>query len=369
MIIYPMKRTRLYRILKSMNAKMIDFFGWELPVEFSGIISEHLAVRERVGIFDVSHMGEIRIKGKNSQKFLQFITSNDLAKLVPGKIQYTVLTTPKGTPIDDLLVYKIEDDEFFLVVNASNTEKDFKWILDHSKVFDVEVKNESDEWTQIAIQGPLALKVITPLCDFDPSEIKYYWFKEGNFANHKTIVSRTGYTGEDGFEIYFKGDEETAKKIYLEIIDKGKEFGILPCGLGARNTLRLEAKMCLYGNDIDEDTTLLEADLGWIVNFEKGDFIGRDVLLRQKENGIARRLVGFEVHDRAPAREHSQIFINGKEVSFVRSGSYAPYLKKNIGLAYLPIEHTQVGTQFEIKVRERLVRAEVVETPFYKRKK
>ncbi len=364
-----MKKTRLNRIFKRMNAKMIDFFGWELPVEFSGIISEHLAVRERIGIFDVSHMGEIRIRGKDALKFLRFITSNDPAKLVPGKIQYSALTTPKGTPVDDLLVYRISEDEFFLVVNASNTEKDYKWILNHSRGFDVDVKNESDDWTQLAIQGPFSYKVVSPLCDFDLSEIKYYWFKEGYFAGEKAIVSRTGYTGEDGFEVYFKGDEETAEKIYTRIMENGKEFGILPCGLGARNTLRLEAKMCLYGNDIDEDTTLLEADLGWIVNFEKGDFIGRDVLLKQKENGVEKKLIGFEVHDRAPAREHSPIFIEGKEVSFVRSGSYAPYLKKNIGLAYLPIEKTEIGTEFEIKIRERFVKASVVETPFYKRKK
>lgn len=364
-----MKKTRLNRIFKKMNAKMIDFFGWELPVEFSGIISEHLAVRERVGVFDVSHMGEIRIKGKDALKFLQFITSNDPAKLVPGKIQYTALTTPKGTPVDDLLVYRIGEDEFFLVVNASNTEKDFNWILNHSKGFEVEVKNESDEWTQLAIQGPLSQKVIAPLLDFDPSELKYYWFKEGNFAGEKAIISRTGYTGEDGFEVYFKGDEEIAEKVYTNIMEKGKEFGILPCGLGARNTLRLEAKMCLYGNDIDEETTLLEADLGWIVNFDKGDFIGREALLKQKENGIERKLIGFEVHDRAPAREHSPIYINGREMSFVRSGSYAPYLKKNIGLAYLPIEYTGIGTEIEIKIRDRFVKASVVETPFYKRKK
>lgn len=364
-----MKKTRLNRILKKMNAKMIDFFGWELPVEFSGIISEHMAVRERVGVFDVSHMGEIRIKGKDALKFLQFITSNDPAKLVPGKIQYSALTTPKGTPVDDMLVYRISENEFFLVVNASNTEKDFNWILSHSKDFDVEVINESDEWTQLAVQGPFSYQVVSPLCDFELSDMKYYWFKEGNFTGEKAIVSRTGYTGEDGFEIYFKGDEEIAEKIYTKIMERGKEFGILPCGLGARNTLRLEAKMCLYGNDIDEDTTLLEADLGWIVNFEKGDFIGRDALLKQKEEGIKRKLVGFEVNDRAPAREHCPIFINGKEVSFVRSGSYAPYLKKNIGLAYLPIDCTKIGTEFEIKVRERFVKATVVETPFYKRKK
>lgn len=364
-----MKKTRLNKIFKKMNAKMIDFFGWELPVEFSGIISEHLAVRERVGVFDVSHMGEIRIKGKDALKFLQFITSNDPAKLVPGKIQYTALTTQKGTPVDDLLVYRIEEDEFFLVVNASNTEKDFNWISNHSKGFDVEMRNESDEWIQFAIQGPLSPKVMAPLLDFDPSELKFYWFKEGNFAGEKAIISRTGYTGEDGFEVYFKGDEETAEKVYKNILEKGKEFGILPCGLGARNTLRLEAKMCLYGNDIDEETTLLEADLGWIVNFDKGDFIGREALLKQKENGIERKLIGFEVHDRTPAREHSPIFIKGKEVSFVRSGSYAPYLKKNIGLAYLPIEYTAVGTEFEIKVRDRFLKASVTETPFYKRKK
>ncbi len=364
-----MKKTRLNRIFKRINAKMIDFFGWELPVEFSGIISEHLAVREGVGIFDVSHMGEIRIKGNDALKFLRFITSNDPGKLFPGKIQYSALTTPKGTPVDDLLVYRIAEEEFFLVVNASNTEKDYNWILNHSKGFDVEVKNESDEWTQLAIQGPFSYQVISPLCDFDLSELKYYWFKEGNFSGEKTIVSRTGYTGEDGFEVYFRGDEETAEKIYSRIIESGKEFGILPCGLGARNTLRLEAKMCLYGNDIDEETTLLEADLGWIVNFEKGDFIGKDVLLKQKANGIERKLVGFEVHDRAPAREHSPIFMDGNKVSFVRSGSYAPYLKKNIGLAYLPIDRTEIGTEFEIKVRDRFVKATVVETPFYKRKK
>lgn len=362
-----MKKTRFYRIFKKMNAKMIDFFGWELPVEFSGIISEHIAVREKVGVFDVSHMGEIRIKGKDALKFLRYITSNDPGKLVPGKIQYSALTTPKGTPVDDMLVYRIEEDEFFLVVNASNTDKDFNWILNHSKGFNVEVRNESDEWTQLAVQGPFSINVIAPLSDFDPSELKYYWFREGNFSGQKGIISRTGYTGEDGFEIYFKGDEDTAEKIYINIMERGKEFGILPCGLGARNTLRLEAKMCLYGNDIDEETTLLEADLGWIVNFEKGDFIGRDVLLKQKEEGVERKLVGFEVNDRAPAREHFPIFINGKEVSFVRSGSYAPYLKKNIGLAYLPIDFIKIGTEFEIKVRDRFVKATVVETPFYKR--
>lgn len=364
-----MKKTRLNKIFKRMNAKMIDFFGWELALEFSGIISEHLSVRERVGVFDVSHMGEIRVKGKDALKFLQFITSNDPAKLVPGKIQYSALTTPKGTPVDDMLIYRIGEDEFFLVVNASNTDKDFNWILNHSKGFNVEVRNESDEWTQLAIQGPFSVDVVSSLSDFDPSQLRYYWFKEGKFSGQESIISRTGYTGEDGFEIYFKGNEDIAESIYMNIMEKGKEFGILPCGLGARNTLRLEAKMCLYGNDIDEETTLLEADLGWIVNFEKGEFIGRESLLRQKEKGVERKLVGFEVHDKAPAREHSLIFVNGKEVSFVRSGSYAPYLKKNIGLAYLPVDSTEIGTEFEIKIRERFVKATVVETPFYKRKK
>ncbi len=352
-----------------MNAKMVVFFGWELPVEFSGIISEHLAVREGVGIFDVSHMGEIRIRGKDSLKFLQLITSNDASKLVSGKVQYTSLTTPKGTPVDDLLVYRIDENEFFLVVNASNTEKDFKWILDHSKGFDVEVINESDEWTQLAIQGPFSFNVVSPFCDFDLSELKYYWFREAKFLDTEVIISRTGYTGEDGFEIYFKGEESLAEKIYRSIMEAGKEYGILPCGLGARNTLRLEAKMCLYGNDIDEETTLLEADLGWIVNFDKGDFIGRSALLEQKNKGIKRKLMGFEVLDRAPAREHAPIFINGVELSYVRSGSYAPYLKKNIGLAYFPIEYSNIGADFEIRIRDRFVRAKIVETPFYKKKK
>src|SRR5262245_1848956 len=347
---------------------MIDFGGWDMPVQYpAGTIEEHLAVRTSAGLFDVSHMGEIEIRGPQALELVQLITSNDAAKLAEGQIQYSALTYPEGTFVDDILVHCVRGDYYFICVNAANTEKDYEWVLRQAVNFDAEVINTSANYSQLAIQGPNSLAVLQPLVDVDLAEIKYYWFRRGQVNGVSAMIARTGYTGEDGFEVYF--DPAESERIWNKILEAGNEHGILPCGLAARNTLRLEAKMALYGNDIDQTTTLLEADLGWICKLGKRDFIGRDVLARQKEAGVQRKLVGFEVTDRGIARDHNPILIDGKEVSVVSSGGPAPVLKKNIGLAYLPIEHSTIGSPIEIDVRGRRLAAMVVQTPFYKRNK
>jgi len=362
-----MKRTRLNKVHKELGGKMIEFAGFEMPVEYEGIISEHLAVREKAGLFDVSHMGEITIKGGDALDLVQHLTPNDASKLVVGKAQYSALTTPKGTFIDDLLVYRLDEKEYMLVVNAVNSDKDYEWILKNKGKFSAKVRNESDNYTQIALQGPKAQEILQPLVDIDLSEIKYYRFKFCKVVEIDSIISRTGYTGEDGFEIYTTHLEP--EKIWYAIMEEGEKYGLKPAGLGARDTLRLEAKMMLYGNDIDETTTVLEADLGWMVKFDKPDFLGKEALLKQKEEGLKRKIIGFEVKGKGIARPHYPVFIDGNKVSEVTSGTFAPYLKKSIGLTYLPIEYTEIGTQFEIEIRGNMVKAEVVLTPFYKRKK
>lgn len=360
-----MKRTRLNANHRKLGAKIIEFFGWEMPVEFKGIIEEHLAVRKQAGLFDVSHMGEIVIHGKQALDFVQYLTPNDAARLTTDKSQYSALTTPKGTFIDDLLVYCLAEDKYLLVVNAANSDKDYDWILSHKKGFDVEVENKSDDYTQLALQGPNAVEILEPLTEINLEEMKPFRFSWGKVAGIDVLVSRTGYTGEDGFEIYtLSGQPEI---IWEAILEKGKGFGLLPVGLGARDTLRLEAKLMLYGNDIDETTTVLEADLGWLIKFKKGDFLGRDALLRQKEEGIKRKIMGFELSEKGIARPHYPVFLEGKKISDVRSGSFSPYLKKSIGLTYLPMDNTEVGTEFEIEIRGKMVKARVVPTPFYKR--
>ncbi|MCI0337570.1 MAG: glycine cleavage system aminomethyltransferase GcvT [Acidobacteria bacterium] len=347
---------------------MIDFGGWDMPVQYpAGTIVEHTTVRTAAGIFDVSHMGEIDISGPQALPLIQHLTSNDAAKLVDGQIQYSALTYPEGTFVDDILVHRFAADHYFLCVNASNTDKDYEWIQGKASGFDAAVKNLSANYTQLAIQGPKALGVLQQLTDADLSEIKYYWFVRDRVDGVPAIIARTGYTGEDGFEIYF--DPNESERIWNKILEVGKSYGLIPCGLAARNTLRLEAKMALYGNDIDHTTTVLEADLGWICKLGKDDFIGRDRLAEQKENGLTRKLIGFEVIDKGIARDHCPIFIEGEEAGIVTSGSPAPFLKKNIGLAYLPIEQTAIGTHFEIDVRGRRLAAAVVQTPFYKRSK
>jgi len=361
-----LKKTALNDAHRKLGGRMIDFGGWDMPVQYpAGTIEEHMTVRTAVGIFDVSHMGEIEIRGPQALEFVQHLTTNDASKLVDGQAQYSALTYPEGTFVDDILVHRFAPDHYFLCVNASNTDKDFSWIDGHATGYDVEATNVSAGYTQLAVQGPKALETLQPLTGVPLSAIKYYWFERGDVDGVPAIIARTGYTGEDGFEVYF--DPNESDRVWNRILESGKPHGILPCGLAARNTLRLEAKMALYGNDIDDATTVLEADLGWICKLNKGDFIGHDRLLRQKEEGLTRKLVGFEMTDKGVARDHYPIFINDREAGVVTSGSYAPYLKKNIGLAYLPIEHTGVGTAFEVDVRGRRLAAQVAQTPFYKR--
>lgn len=361
----PLQRTALNEAHRRLGAKMIDFGGWDMPVTYAGTIDEHMAVRTAVGLFDVSHMGEIEIVGPQALAAVQHISSNDASKLQIGQAHYSALTTPQGTFVDDLLVHKLSDEHYFLCVNASNTDKDFAWMVEHTKDFDAEVKNTSGQYTQIAIQGPRAVEILQPFVDVDLSAIKYYWFAHGEVDGVPGIIARTGYTGEDGFELYI--DPNASEQVWNTLLEAGKPLGIQPCGLAARNTLRLEAKMALYGNDIDDTTTVYEADLAWIVKLNKGDFIGRDALAKQKEQGITRKLVGFEMIDRGIGRDHYPIFIDGEQVSQVSSGSPAPFLKKNIGLAYLPLSHTAIGSQFSVEIRGKLVAAQVVTTPFYKR--
>ncbi|MGH9845941.1 MAG: glycine cleavage system aminomethyltransferase GcvT [Blastocatellia bacterium] len=363
-----LKKTALNESHRKAGGKMIDFGGWDMPVQYSaGTIEEHMAVRTRAGMFDVSHMGEIEIRGPQALDLVQRVTTNDVARLNDGQAHYSALLYPQGTFVDDILVHRFAADHYFLCVNASNTDKDFDRITQNSSGFDCEVKNASTEYSQLAIQGPRALEILQPFCDVDLTAINYYRFMRGRVDGVPAIISRTGYTGEDGVEIYF--DPAESARVWDKIIEAGKPLGLLPCGLAARNTLRLEAKMALYGNDIDDETTPYEADLAWIVKLAKGDFIGRDRLVEQKEKGVARKLAGFEVMDKGIARDHYPVFIDGKEAGLVTSGSPAPFLKKNIGLAMLPIEQTQIGTIFEIDVRGRRLAAEVVPTPFYKRGK
>ena len=350
---------------------MVDFGGWDMPVQYpAGTIEEHLRTRTHAGLFDVSHMGEIDVIGTEAIAFVNRITSNDVRKLVDGQAQYTALTTPQGTVIDDLLVYRLAEDHLLLVVNASTTEKDWEWIKSNQKDESVELNNVSAEYCQIALQGPDAQTILQKLTDVPLAEIKYYHFTRGLVDGVSGIISRTGYTGEDGFEVYAPADraEQLWNKI-LDAGDTGQPTGVLPCGLAARNTLRLEAGLALYGNEIDETTTLLEANLGWICKLDKGDFIGRESLAQQKEAGVKRKLVGFEVTERGIARDHQDVLVNDQRVGQVTSGSPAPYLKKNIGFAYVPVENANAGQEIKIDVRGKLVGAQVVKAPFYKRAK
>ena len=366
-----LKLTPLNAIHRQMGGRMVDFGGWDMPVQYpAGTIEEHLRTRTHAGLFDVSHMGEIDVKGADAITFVNRLTSNDVTKLIDGQAQYSALTTPQGTVIDDLLVYRLAQDHLLLVVNASTTDKDWDWIKSHHAGEAVELNNVSADYCQLALQGPDALSILQKLTKLPLNEIKYYHFTHGSVDGVVGIVSRTGYTGEDGFEVYAPADR--AEQLWNKILDAGETgtpTGVLPCGLAARNTLRLEAGMALYGNDIDDTTTLLEANLGWICKLDKGDFTGREALVHQKEAGIKRKLVGFEVTDRGIARDHQEVLVDGQRIGHVTSGSPAPFLKKNIGLAYVPAEFATVGQVIQIDVRGRLVGAQVVKTPFYKRQK
>ncbi|HZS06655.1 MAG TPA: glycine cleavage system aminomethyltransferase GcvT [Blastocatellia bacterium] len=364
-----LKKTALNGVHRRLGGRMVEFGGWDMPVQYSGTIDEHLAVRTAAGIFDVSHMGEIEIRGPQALEFVQHLTPNNAAKLADGQAQYSALLYPEGTFVDDILVHRFGPEHFFICVNASNADKDFAWTSDHVNGFDVEALNTSDQYTQLAIQGPKALAILQPFADVDLGAIKYYWFTRGHVDDVPAIIARTGYTGEDGFEIYF--DPGESERIWNKVLEAGRPHGMLPCGLAARNTLRLEAKMALYGHEIDNTTTAYEADLGWIVKLDKGDFIGRERLAAQKAEGVKRKLVGFEMIERGIGRDGYPVFLAGgaEPVGHVTSGSPAPFLHKNIGLTYLPVDQAAIGTRFDIEIRGRRVAAEVVPTPFYKRSK
>jgi aminomethyltransferase len=358
-----LKKTPLFNVHVTSGAKLVDFGGWHMPVQYSSIIEEHRAVRNSVGIFDVSHMGEIEIRGPEAEKLVDFVSTNHAAKLHPGQAQYSALLYAHGGFVDDILVHKISRDHFFLCVNAANQEKDFEHIRAHNR-FQAEVQNAGERYAQLAIQGPKAAAILQKLTQTDLSRIKYYWFLDGEVSGVPARIARTGYTGEDGFEIYVPPGE--AVLLWKEILRAGEEFGIKPCGLGARNTLRLEAAMALYGHEITASINPFEAGLGWIVKLEKGDFIGREPLLQARQN-LTRKLVGFEMSGRGIGRDDYEVWLEGKPAGWVTSGGPAPALSKNIGLCYLPAAKAVPGVPIEILIRDTPVAAVTVATPFYKR--
>jgi aminomethyltransferase len=361
-----LKKTPLNARHRAAGARMVEFGGWDMPVEYSGIVHEHFAVRTRAGLFDVSHMGEIEIAGADALAAVQRITSNDASRLAVGQIQYSALTTPQGTFVDDVLTYRLAESHFMLVVNASNIVKDFRWIAEHVKdAGDAVAVNTSSRYALLALQGPASRQVLQTLTSIDLAGMKYYWFANGEVAAVRATVSRTGYTGEDGFEVFVA--PAAAERVWDAILEAGRAEGIVPAGLGARDTLRLEASMRLYGNDMDETTTVLEADLGWIVGWTKPDFIGADVLRDQKSTGVSRKLVGFEMIDRAIGRHGYDVYLDGRKAGVVTSGTQTPFLKKAIGMAYVPADGSEPGTHVEIDVRGRRAKAAIVSMPFYKR--
>ena len=366
-----LKKTSLNEAHRRLGGRMVEFGGWDMPVQYAaGTMTEHLRTRTVAGLFDVSHMGEIDVRGPDAISFVNRLASNDATKLVDGQAQYSALTTPAGTVVDDLLVYRFAEDHLLLVVNAGTTDKDWEWISTRHAGENVQLQNVSAEYCQIALQGPEALSMLARLTDVPLSEIKYYHFTQGAVDGVDSIISRTGYTGEDGFEVYAAPDK--AEQLWNKMLDVGNfgsDQGVLPCGLAARNTLRLEAGMCLYGHEITEETTLLEANLGWITKLNKGEFTGREALQKQKDEGIKRKLAGFEVTDRGIARDEQGVIINDQRVGQVTSGSPAPFLKKNIGMAYVPAEFAAPGQPIQIDVRGKMVNAQIVPLPFYKRPK
>src|SRR5690349_15635264 len=364
----PLKKTPLNDRHRASGARMVPFGGWDMPVEYSGTSREHLAVRTRAGLFDVSHMGEIEIAGQDALAAVQRISSNDASTLQVGQAQYSGLLTPKGTFVDDLLVYRLAPSHFLLVVNAGNIPTDYAWIAAQIKpAGDAVAVDSSSRYALLALQGPAALEVLQPLTGVELAAMKYYWFANGEVANVRATISRTGYTGEDGFEIFVA--PQSADRVWQAILESGKAADVVPAGLGARDTLRLEAAMRLHGNDIDETTSALEADLSWIVGWKKDDFIGAAALRAQKAAGVARKIVGFEMLDRGIARHGYDAYVAGEKAGVVTSGTQTPYLKKAIGMAYLPVARTAVGTEFDVDIRGRRTRARVVPMPFYKRQK
>jgi aminomethyltransferase len=370
------RKTALNAVHRQMGAKMVDFNGWDMPVEYPasincGIINEHMVVRTGVGIFDVSHMGDIRLAGPQALAAVQHISMNDASKLAINQAQYSALLYPEGTFVDDVIVHRLGEEEYLLVINAGTREKDFGWVRDHTRQFDCAVENLSNDFTQIAIQGPKAVDLLQKLTDADLSAVKFYWVTRGTLCGLPNILmGRTGYTAEDGFEIYIPADEATSARVWNEILAAGKEFCVVPCGLGARNTLRLEGALSLYGHEISDTINVWEAGLGRFCKMDKPAFLGKATLEKATANGVIRSLVGLEMVERGIARDGFKVLdISGKEIGYVTSGSPSPFLKKNIALAYVPTKFAEVGTQVKVEVRGQGVGAVVVPTPFYKRPK
>jgi aminomethyltransferase len=368
------RKTALNAVHRQMGAKMVDFNGWDMPVEYpsaGGIIAEHNAVRTGVGIFDVSHMGDIRLRGSQALAAVQHISMNDASRLAIGQAQYSALLYPQGTFVDDVIVHRLGEDDYLLVINAGTREKDFNWVRDNTRQFDCEVENLSDDFTQIAIQGPKGVDLMQKLTEANLSAVKFYWVTRGAVCGLKNIlIARTGYTAEDGFEIYVPADEATSAKVWNQVLDAGKEFGVIPCGLGARNTLRLEGALSLYGHEISDTINVWEAGLDRFCKMEKPDFIGRVTLEKAKSAGLKRTLIGLEMVERGIARDGYKVFgEDGREIGYVTSGSYAPFLKKNIALAYVPPEYAAMGSTVKVECRTQGVKAKVVPIPFYKRPK
>ena len=371
-------RTALNSVHRDHKAKMVDFGGWDMPVQYRGLIEEHMAVRTGVGIFDVSHMGDIQLRGPNSLAAVQKLLMNDASKLQIGQAHYTAMLYPNGTFVDDLILHKLSDNDYLLVINAGTREKDVQWVRQAvGSMSGVHVTNVSDYYTQIAIQGPKAAATLQKLTDVDLAPIKNYWFTWGKVCSlYNVLIARTGYTGEDGFEIYVPSDEPTSARVWAEVLAAGEEFGIMPCGLGARNTLRLESAMALYGHEISDSLNVLEANLGRYCKLGREpegaiDFIGRDALLEVKNSGgPSKRLVGLEMVERGIGRDGYPVFSqDGTRIGEITSGSPAPFLKKNIALAYVPIAFIELGTEVAVEIRGQMVKAKVVPTPFYKRPK
>jgi aminomethyltransferase len=367
-----LRKTALNAVHRRLGAKMVDFNGWDMPVEYppvGGLMKEHLAVRNGVGVFDVSHMGDIRISGPQALEAVQHITMNDASKLAINQAQYSAMLYPEGTFVDDVIVHRLGENDYLLVINAGTREKDVDWVTRNTRGFDVQVENLSDNYTQIAIQGPKGVDTLQKLTDVDLSKVKFYWFTHGTVCGlPNTLIARTGYTAEDGFEIYVPTDEATSSRVWDEVMKAGEEFGIVPCGLGSRNTLRLEGALSLYGHEISEKINVWEARLDRFIKMDKGDFVGRSALEKAKADGVKRTLVALESVDRGIPRDGYRVLDEkGAEIGYVTSGSYAPFLKKNIALAYVPVEHSAIDSIVAVEIRNQPVKCKVVAIPFYKR--
>ncbi len=368
-----LRKTALNGTHRIHKAKMVDFGGWDMPVEYSGLIAEHMAVRTGVGVFDVSHMGDIQLRGPGSLAAVNQLCMNDASKLAIGQAHYSAMLYPNGTFVDDVVVHKLSDNDYLIVINAGTREKDVQWVRSQiGHMSGVHVNDFSDYYTQLAIQGPKAAETLQKLTSTDLSTIKNYWFTWGTVCGlHNVMIARTGYTGEDGFEIYVPSDEATSARVWAEVLEAGAEFGIVPCGLGARNTLRLEAAMALYGHEISDTINVFEANLGRYAKLEKDSFVGKAALAEiQAGGGPKRKLIGLEMVDRGIARDGYPVAtLDGTKVGEVTSGSPAPFLKKNIAMAYVPVELAVVDSELAVEIRGQLVKARVTALPFYKKPK